>query len=74
VGNVLFYIVTRHQKNGIVEPEETAVAGKRRNKHLSMAVNMHATTEQMLEAVFSIWFMPSPCSKGERDSLVKNDY
>jgi hypothetical protein len=39
-----------------------------------MAINMHATAEELLEAVFSVWFMLSPHSKGEQSSLVKDEY
>jgi hypothetical protein len=34
-----------------VEPEETAVATERLGKHISEAMNTHATTEELWEAV-----------------------
>lgn len=37
-----------------MEPEETAAVRKRLDKHASAAMNMHATTEELLEAVSSM--------------------
>jgi hypothetical protein len=41
-----------------VQPEETAIARQRHGKHVSVAVDMHATVEELLEAVFSMWSVP----------------
>jgi hypothetical protein len=41
-----------------VEPEETAIAGQHHGKHMSAAMDTHATVEELLEAVFSVWSMP----------------
>jgi hypothetical protein len=38
----------------IVEPEDTAVARQRLGKHVQAATNAHATTEELLDAVFSM--------------------
>jgi hypothetical protein len=46
-----FYIVIWRQKAGIVE--ETAIARQWRGKHVSTATNKHASTEELLEVVFS---------------------
>jgi hypothetical protein len=41
-------------KDRRVEPEKTAVARGRLGKEFSAATDMHATIEELLEAVFSI--------------------
>jgi hypothetical protein len=38
----------------IVEPEETAGARLRLRKHVIAATNIHATVEELLDAVFSM--------------------
>jgi alkylhydroperoxidase/carboxymuconolactone decarboxylase family protein YurZ len=38
----------------IVESEERAVARERLSKHISAATNTNATTEELLEALFSM--------------------
>jgi hypothetical protein len=38
----------------IVEPEETAVAMQRLGKHVPAATNTHATTQELLDSVFSM--------------------
>jgi hypothetical protein len=50
--------VTWQLKGGIVETEEMVVAGQWLSKHMSVAVDMRTTIEELLEAVFSGWFMP----------------
>jgi hypothetical protein len=40
-----------------VEAEWTAVTRQWLNKHMSTAMDMHATIEELLEAVFSMWSM-----------------
>jgi hypothetical protein len=37
----------------IIEREETDIARERYNKYLSLAMDMHATIEELLETVFS---------------------
>jgi hypothetical protein len=37
-----------------MDPEETAVARQRLGKHVSFAMNTHATIEELLKAVFSM--------------------
>jgi hypothetical protein len=44
-------------KAGILKLEEAPIATQRRGKH-SAATNQHATTEELLEAVFSMWSAP----------------
>jgi hypothetical protein len=38
-----------------VEQEEAAIARQRRHKRVSTSTNKHATVEELLEMVFSIW-------------------
>jgi hypothetical protein len=38
-----------------VQPEETAIASQWHAKHVSMAMATHATIEELLEGVFSMW-------------------
>jgi hypothetical protein len=52
------YIVTQHLKGGIAEPEETVVVRQWLSKQAPLAMDMHATTEELLEAVFSMRPMP----------------
>jgi hypothetical protein len=33
------------------------------NKHISLATDMHATIKELLESVFSLWFVPKLHSK-----------
>jgi hypothetical protein len=40
-----------------VDPEETAFARQQHAKHMSMAMDMHAAIEELLEAVFSMQSM-----------------
>jgi hypothetical protein len=47
------YIVTRHLKGEIVEPDDTAVARQRLDKHVSAATDTHTTIEALLEAMLS---------------------
>jgi hypothetical protein len=47
--------VTCGLKAGIVEQGEVATARQRHDKHVSTAMNQQATTEELLEAVFSVW-------------------
>jgi hypothetical protein len=62
--------VTCHLKGGIVEPEETAVARQRLDKHLAAAVDMHAAIEELLEAVFSVWSVLKLYSEGHQEKSV----
>jgi hypothetical protein len=41
-------------KAGIVEQKRAAVAMQWRSKHVSTATNQHASTRELLEAVFSV--------------------
>jgi hypothetical protein len=51
-----------------VEPEETATARQQQRKHMSVATDMHATTEELLEMVFYMWSVPRLCSEDEQGS------
>jgi hypothetical protein len=44
-------------KFGIVEPEEMAFARLQLDKHMSAVTDMHATIEELLEIMFSMWSM-----------------
>jgi hypothetical protein len=52
------HVVTRYLKAGIVEREETSISRQQLGKHASMAMNTHATTEELLEAVSSTQSVP----------------
>jgi hypothetical protein len=66
---VLFHTVACLLKSRIVKPAETTVARERLCKHAcchTMAVtDMHATTEELLEAVFSLWSVPRLYNEGQ---------
>jgi hypothetical protein len=53
-----------------VEKEEVAIATQSCGKHISAAINQHATTDELLEAVFSVWFVPRLYSKDQQEKLV----
>jgi hypothetical protein len=57
-----------------VEQEELAIARQQHGKHVSAAMNKHATTEKLLEAEFSIWSMSRLYSKDPFDvpTVIKN--
>jgi hypothetical protein len=44
-------------KAGIAVPEKTSIDRQRHDKHISAVKNNHATTEELLEAVFSMQFV-----------------
>jgi hypothetical protein len=46
----------------IVEHEEEAISRQQRDEHVSAITNKPATTEEQLEAVFSVWSMQRPYS------------
>jgi hypothetical protein len=46
--------VIRRLKAGIVESEHVTIIRQPRGKHVSVATNKHATTGELLEAVFSM--------------------
>jgi hypothetical protein len=43
----------------MMETEKTAVARPQLGKHVSAAMKQHATTDELLESMFSVWFMLS---------------
>jgi hypothetical protein len=47
-------IVIYRLKGRIAEPEGTAIARKRRGKHVPTETDTHATIKELLEAVFSM--------------------
>jgi hypothetical protein len=47
-------VCVRRMKSGIMEPEETVVSRQRLGKHVLAANNTHGTTEELLDAVFSM--------------------
>jgi hypothetical protein len=55
-----------------VEPQETAVARERLDKHISVAMNTHVTTEELWEAVCpkAIYWEQKPIVSSEEDRPV----
>jgi hypothetical protein len=51
---VCVFVSPQRMKAGIVETEGTAVSRQRLGKHVPAANNTHVTTEQLLDAVFSM--------------------
>jgi hypothetical protein len=47
------------KKARTVEPEETAIARPRLCKDVSAAMKQHATVQELLETMFSLWSMLS---------------
>jgi hypothetical protein len=56
-----------------VDPEETAVSRQRYGKHVYLAVDTHPTIEELLEAVFYVWFMLRLYSEGHQENKPKSD-
>jgi hypothetical protein len=46
-----------HQQARLVEPEDTAIARQRLSEHVPATTNTHATTEVLLDEMFSMWFV-----------------
>jgi hypothetical protein len=55
-----------------VEPEETVIARQWLGKHASVAKDMHATMEELLDVVFSMWSVPR-LYNDKREKLVSHD-
>jgi Holliday junction resolvasome RuvABC ATP-dependent DNA helicase subunit len=53
-----------------VDRIDVATAMQRCGKHVSMATNEHATIEEPLDTVFSMWSMLRLYNKDEMDKLV----
>jgi truncated hemoglobin YjbI len=49
---------------------EAAIARHRRCEHVFAVKNQHTKTEEILEAVFSVWSAPRLYSKDQREKLV----
>jgi hypothetical protein len=56
-----------------VEREEAAIAMQQHSEHVSAAMNQHATTEELLEVVFSVWSTPRLYSEDEQEKLVSSE-
>jgi hypothetical protein len=50
--------------------EQVAVARQQHGNHVSTAMNKHATTEELLEAVFFVWSVLMLYSKDQQVKLV----
>jgi ribosome-interacting GTPase 1 len=59
------------------ETKEATTATQRRGEHVSAATNKHATIEELLETVFSVWSAPRLYSEDKREKqthlLVRED-
>jgi hypothetical protein len=53
-----------------VEQEDAAIARQQRRKQVSAATNRHATIEELLEVVFSLWCMQRLYSEDQQEKLV----
>jgi hypothetical protein len=47
----------------MVERIKAAIARQRGSKNMPTATDKHTTTEELLEAMFSMYSMPWPCSE-----------
>jgi hypothetical protein len=52
-------------KAGIADPEKTSTATQGHVKHFSMETNNRATTEELLEAMFSTLSVPRLCKENQ---------
>jgi hypothetical protein len=58
-------------KAEIADPENTSIAKQWHGKHLSALTNNHATTKELLEAVFSVQSVRRLCKEKQRE---RNDW
>jgi hypothetical protein len=56
-----------------VQPEETSTVRQRLSKHVPAATNTQATTEELLETVFSVGFTPRLYNNDPRPAEVMTD-
>jgi hypothetical protein len=52
---MLKLLLNESLKGRIVEPEETTIVRHQIDRHMSTAMDMHATIEELYEAAFSKW-------------------
>jgi hypothetical protein len=64
------YIVTRHLKGRIVEPEEMVIARQCYGKHVPVATDTHTAIQELQGAVFSMHFVPRLCNNDQYGKLV----
>jgi hypothetical protein len=50
-----------------MQREEMAIARQRQPKHVSAATNQHATTEELLEKLFSMLFVLGLYNENQQD-------
>jgi hypothetical protein len=63
-------IVTRQLKTRIGEGVEVVIARQQSGKHVSTVINQNTTTEELLEVVFSVWYMPKLYSEDQHEKSV----
>jgi hypothetical protein len=49
----------------------SSVARQQLGKHVSAKTDTHATVEELLESVFSVWSIMRLCNEHEQDKLVE---
>jgi hypothetical protein len=54
----------------IADPETTSIARQQHGKHVSAVTNNHATIEELLEVVISMWFVLRLYKDNQREFLV----
>lgn len=59
-------------KEGIADPEKSAIARWQHGKYVSPATNKHVAIKELLEAMLSIWSMPKLYSEGHWKKLTLN--
>jgi hypothetical protein len=64
------HTVTQWPKAGIAEQEDAATDRQRHHKHISAETNRHATKEELLGVVFSVWFTPRLYTEDQREKLI----
>jgi hypothetical protein len=57
-------------KAAIADPKKTSIARQWHSKHISAVRNNHATTEESLEAVFSMRSVPRLYKENQQEFLV----
>jgi hypothetical protein len=63
--------VTRQLKDGIAEQEEMAIAMQWHIKHLSTVTSQHMRTDELVEAVFSMWSATRLYGNNQQEKLVR---
>jgi hypothetical protein len=61
-------------KARIADPEKIIIARQQYGKHVSVVINNHTTTEELLEVLFSMWKLPRLYKEIQLEFPVSREY